>query len=511
MVPVAQSTAIALDGTDDTVRVPSSASLNPTAALSLEAWIRPSALPSTTATLVRKDLQYLLRISSSGAVTFRLWHGGTSSELATPAGAVTAGAWYHVVASFDGASMAIFVNGTVRATLAMSSPVDSSANVLTLGSGSSSDWFRGRMDEVAVYGAALPGPRVQAHYDKASPVEEPAPTVVLESPAGGATVGQRPLFAGSATGEAPLVTVKVYGGSAATGTPVQTLAATLQSSGLFSVSPSTNLPAGTYTARAEQSTAAGLVGQERARHVHGAGQLRRDGHDRRGRGHRRLLRNRRRGHRQPARRDPRNGDDAWATTPTPTAPRPSSSASTAAGAGTRRAPTRFPATTTTALPTRAATSTTSVPPPARVPSGFYSYDLGAWHIVALNSGCYVQERTCNAAEDEWLKNDLEQNSSQCVLAQEHEPRFSSGEIHGNVGSVEPLWQILYDHGADVVLSGSEHMYERFAPQTPKGAADPANGIRQFTVGTGRREPLPGGRASSRTARCARATPSASSR
>ena len=222
VVPVAQSTAIALDGADDTVRVPSSASLNPTAALSLEAWIRPSALPSTTATLVRKDLQYLLRISSGGAVTFRLWHGGTSSELATPAGAVTAGAWYHVVASFDGASMAIFVNGTVRATLAMSSPVDSSANVLTLGSGNSSDWFRGRMDEVAVYGAALPGPRVQAHYDKASPVEEPAPTVVLESPAGGATVGQRPLFSGSATGEAPLVTVKVYGGSAATGTPVQT-------------------------------------------------------------------------------------------------------------------------------------------------------------------------------------------------------------------------------------------------------------------------------------------------
>ena len=71
-----------------------------------------------------------------------------------------------------------------------------------------------------------------------------------------------------------------------------------------------------------------------------------------------------------------------------------------------------------------------------------------------------------------------------MLAQEHEPRFSSGEIHGDVGSVEPLWQILYDHGADVVLSGSEHMYERFAPQTPKGAADPVNGIRQFTVGTG---------------------------
>ncbi len=483
VVPVAQSTAIALDGADDTVRVPSSASLNPTAALSLEAWIRPSALPSTTATLVRKDLQYLLRISSSGAVTFRLWHGGTSSELATPAGAVTAGAWYHVVASFDGASMAIFVNGTVRATLAMSSPVDSSANVLTLGSGNSSDWFRGRMDEVAVYGAALPGPRVQAHYDKASPVEEPAPTVVLESPAGGATVGQRPLFAGSATGEAPLVTVKVYGGSAATGTPVQTLAATLQSSGLFSVSPSTNLPAGTYTARAEQSTAAGLVGQSapvtftvqassgETATIAAAGDIA-DCYGTDDEATANLLDaipgtvmtlgdnaytygtaaefqcfNSSWG-RHKARIHPIPGDHDY---------------------GTPNAGSYFDYFGAAAGPR---------------PSGFYSYDLGAWHIVALNSGCYVQERTCNAAEDEWLKNDLEQNSSQCVLAQEHEPRFSSGEIHGNVGSVEPLWQILYDHGADVVLSGSEHMYERFAPQTPKGAADPANGIRQFTVGTG---------------------------
>jgi acid phosphatase type 7 len=118
------------------------------------------------------------------------------------------------------------------------------------------------------------------------------------------------------------------------------------------------------------------------------------------------------------------------------------------------------------------------------PAGYYSYNLGSWHIVALNSGCYVQLRTCNAAQDAWLKNDLDQNSSSCTLAQLHEPRFSSGEIHGNVGSVQPLWQILYDHGADVVLSASEHMYERFGPQTPTGTANTAQGIRQFTVGTG---------------------------
>ena len=260
---MAQSTAIALDGTDDTVRVPSSASLKPAAALALEAWIRPSALPTTTATLVRKDLQYLVRIGSAGAVTFRLWHGGTSSELTAPAGAVSAGAWNHVVASFDGASVAIFVNGTVRATLAMSASVDTSANVLT----SAQRKLLRLVPRTHGRGGRLrrrpSWPAVQAHYDKASPVEDPADRGA-ESPDGRRHGGPAPALLRHradrrrATGH---VTVKVYGGSAATGTPVQTLAATLQSGGLFSVSPSTNLAAGTYTARAEQSTTAGLVGQ----------------------------------------------------------------------------------------------------------------------------------------------------------------------------------------------------------------------------------------------------------
>ena len=94
------------------------------------------------------------------------------------------------MATFDGVSMAIYVNGTVRATLALSGAVDSGPRSSRSASSSSSDWFRGRMDEVAVYGFALPGPRVLAHYAKASPVEDPPPTVVLESP--GARQQRRP-------------------------------------------------------------------------------------------------------------------------------------------------------------------------------------------------------------------------------------------------------------------------------------------------------------------------------
>jgi hypothetical protein len=121
--------------------------------------------------------------------------------------------------------------------------------------------------------------------------------------------------------------------------------------------------------------------------------------------------------------------------------------------------------------------------------GYYSYDLGSWHIVALNSNCGVGgEIRCGpgSAQTEWLKEDLAANSDggQCTLAYMHHPRFSSGEEHGGTSTMEPLWEALYEAGAEVVLSGHEHNYERFAPQDPEGRADPKRGIRQFVVGSG---------------------------
>ncbi len=483
IVPVAQSTAMALDGTNDSVRVPTSASLSPRAALSLETWIRPATLPTSTATLMRKDLQYMLRLGSSGAVSFRLWRGGATSELTTPAGAVPAGTWSHVVATFDGVSMAIYVNGTVRATLAIAATVDTATGVLSLGSSGSTDWFRGRMDEVAVYGSALPGPRVLAHYTKSSPVEDPPPTVVLESPAPGSTVDLRPVFAGTADGETSTVTVKVYSGGSVSGSPVQTLSATHQSSNLFSVAASGNLSPGAYTVQAEQATAAGLVGKSapvsftvqapsgETVTIGAAGDIADCG-----------------GTDDEATANLLDaipgtvmtlGDNVYVNGTT------SEYACYNSSWGRHKARTRpIPGDHDYGVPDAGGYFDYFGAAAGPRPSGFYSYDIGAWHVVALNSGCYVQLRSCNAAQDEWLENDLEQNDSQCTLAQLHEPRFSSGEIHGNVGSVQPLWQILYEHGADVVLSGSEHMYERFAPQTPTGQADATNGIRQFTVGTG---------------------------
>jgi acid phosphatase type 7 len=126
--------------------------------------------------------------------------------------------------------------------------------------------------------------------------------------------------------------------------------------------------------------------------------------------------------------------------------------------------------------------------------GYYSYDLGSWHIVALNSNCGEGEIRCGpgSAQTEWLKEDLAANSDEgrCTLAYMHHPRFSSGEEHGSTPTLEPLWEALYEAGADVVLSGHEHNYERFAPQDPEGRADPQRGIREFVVGTGGKSHYP---------------------
>jgi hypothetical protein len=118
-------------------------------------------------------------------------------------------------------------------------------------------------------------------------------------------------------------------------------------------------------------------------------------------------------------------------------------------------------------------------------TGYYSYDLGAWHIVVLNSEC-VEVDGCGAGspQEKWLRADLAAHPSGCTLAYFHKPRFSSGLTHGNDPEVGAFWQALYDANAELVLNGHDHDYERFAPQDPNGNADPKRGIREFVVGTG---------------------------
>lgn len=115
--------------------------------------------------------------------------------------------------------------------------------------------------------------------------------------------------------------------------------------------------------------------------------------------------------------------------------------------------------------------------------GYYSYDLGDWHIIALNSNV---DRGASSAQIAWLRADLAASSGKlCTLAYWHHPRFSSGP-HGNDATVQTFWDVLHEFNADVVLAGHDHHYERFAPQTGAGVADAARGIREFVVGTGGR-------------------------
>ncbi|MEZ4656465.1 MAG: metallophosphoesterase [Caldilineaceae bacterium] len=117
--------------------------------------------------------------------------------------------------------------------------------------------------------------------------------------------------------------------------------------------------------------------------------------------------------------------------------------------------------------------------------GYYSYDIGDWHVVVLNSEC-AAAGGCRGTSPQmlWLQADLAAHPSTCTLAYWHHPRFSSSATHGSNPQYDDFWQTLYAAGVDVVLNGHAHVYERFGPQDPAGAADPARGIRQFIVGTG---------------------------
>jgi acid phosphatase type 7 len=122
--------------------------------------------------------------------------------------------------------------------------------------------------------------------------------------------------------------------------------------------------------------------------------------------------------------------------------------------------------------------------------GYYSYDKGRWHVVVLNSNCsQVGGCTADSPQGRWLEHDLATNAKRCTLAYWHHPRFSSSR-YGNNASVEPFWTALYKVGAEVVLNGHAHHYERFAPQRPDGTLARKRGIREFVVGTGGMDQYP---------------------
>jgi len=129
--------------------------------------------------------------------------------------------------------------------------------------------------------------------------------------------------------------------------------------------------------------------------------------------------------------------------------------------------------------------------PVGVGDGWYSYNLGSWHLISLNIECETQPGGCSntgswfAAELAWLQNDLAANNSACTLAYWHQPTYSATNGLGLEGiTAQAFWQLLYQYGADLVLNGHDHLYARYRPLDPSGNYDPNKGIREFIVGTG---------------------------
>ena len=116
-------------------------------------------------------------------------------------------------------------------------------------------------------------------------------------------------------------------------------------------------------------------------------------------------------------------------------------------------------------------------------TGYYSFDLGNWHVVALNSPL---QASGGIDQMMWLKDDLQSNNAKCTLAIWHYPVFTSGPSNGSPESrvMREAWQVLFDGGADLIVNGHDHLYERFAPQSPDGRRNDVTGITQITAGTG---------------------------
>jgi hypothetical protein len=405
------------------------------------------------------------------------------------------GRWHHVVVTFDrDTEIAIYVDGTSvrRSTGAVTGSVSNAVPLLFGGEAAWYPAFAGDLDEVAVYAKTLGATAVKAHYDEAYVYDTTEPSVTLTTPSPFAsTTDTTPTFggtAGTATGDLSRVVVNVYSGSLATGTPVQTASTVSDRSGRWAAEPSPPLAPGTYTARAEQADGAGNVGRSAPVTFTIAA---------------------------PPPSPPSDpvllaagdiaacdstGDEATANLLDGLSGTVAAVGDTVYPSGTdqqfadcydpswgRHKSRTLPAVGDHEYETPGAAGYfryfgASAGDPAK---GWYSYDLGAWHVVVINSTC-VEIGGCDtgSAQEQWLRADLAAHPASCTLAYWGEARFSSGSVHGNHPEMEPFWQALADYGAEVVLSGDDHVYERFAPQTPAGYLDLSAGITQFVIGTG---------------------------
>jgi hypothetical protein len=262
------NTSALFDGVNDYVTALDSSSLDLTTAVGVEAWVKRTKSAAYQVIVGKpgngqsKFENYALWLDTSNRV---IGYFGDGVNFVSVVGPAIDTNWHHVVTTYDNATAKIYVDGTLRASTASTIRLTANALPLNIGRASSSAYyFGGRIDELAVYPSALSAQRVQAHYNAGIGADTRPPLVTLTSPANGSTTNNSTPtltgLAGSAGGDSPTVTVKVYSGGSPIGTPVRTLTATRQPDTSYAVDLSPQLADGTYTARAEQTDAAGNVG-----------------------------------------------------------------------------------------------------------------------------------------------------------------------------------------------------------------------------------------------------------
>ena len=469
-------TAARFDGSTGYASIPNNAALNLTGDLTVEAWARPDVLNGVGAAVLQKGgssgysvWQYRLSVTSGNKWRGTVFVGATAFSV-TSAATPSLTDWTHLAMVRSGSTLTLYVNGAAAGSTTVSGATNTSTGILAIGrsGGSATDYFRGSVDEVAVYPRALSASQVQAHRDTGTTAPPVAPSAAFTATP---TSGAAPLdvgFTDTSTG-APTSWAWDFGDG---GTSTQ------QSPTHQYTEP------GDYTVRLDVANSAGADTVTRTDLVHvtaptpqdpvlvGAGDIATCTSD----------------------ADQQTatlldsvpgtvftlGDNAYdngSTTDYSDCYQPTW--------GRHKARTLFPVAGNHDYNTAGATGYygyfgDAAGEPAK---GWYSKDVGEWHVIVLNSNCTVVGCDLDSPQERWLRADLAASSAACTVALWHHPRASSG-VYANDLSVQAFWEDLYYAGVDLVLNGHEHIYERFRPLDAAGTPDDAYGITQIIAGTG---------------------------
>lgn len=558
-LPADADTAVSFNGSSGYVSVANAASLNPTNNFSVEAWAKPAALAGTTQAVLHKGgstgnsvWQYRIGLTSGNKWRGTVYVGTTAFTVSDPGTASTAN-WTHLVMTASQGRLVLYVNGTSVATASFTGAVNTSTGILAIGrtGAASSDYFRGSIDEVAVYPVPLSAAQVANHYMVGSALPPAPPTADFTvDPANGTvpltvaftdqssgnptswrwdfgdgttSTSQNPaphVYATAGTYTVSLTAANVAGSDTATKAGAVTATLPPAPTADFSATPTTggapldvafsdssqgsptswswdfgdggsstaqnpthtyDSP-GSYTVSLTVANAGGSDTATKADYVVAV-------------------------HVDPVLVGAGDIADCGLTSDEATAALVANIPGTVFTAGdnaydsgtaaefadcynpswgrfksrTRPAPGNHEYNTVGATGYYGYFGSAAGDPT----KGYYSYDYGGWHVVVLNPECdSVGGCGPGSAEDQWLRGDLAAHPVTCTAAIWHEPRFSSGSDHGDDPRSQVFWEDLYYGGADVVINGHDHDYERFAPMDAVGNADPTYGIREFVVGTG---------------------------